>query len=129
MVVEEMRRIFVYGLIFACLIVGAGVIGAWSLLQGPQDPTSGRQKGALELSMTLDKTVILAGEDVGFGFILRNKGDKNVTFWMGPPFFDIDLYDLNDVLVAQWTAGKGFPEYILKITLKPSPRHTLTGGM
>jgi hypothetical protein len=126
MVVENMRRIFVYGLILACLIVGAGVIGAWSLLQGTQDSTSWGQEGALELSMTLDKTVILAGEDVSFAFILKNKGDKNVTFWMGPPFFDIDLYDLNDVLVAKWTEGKGFPEYILKITLKPGESFSKT---
>ncbi len=45
---------------------------------------------------------------------------------MGPPFFDIYLYDLDAVLVAKWTAGKGFPEYILKITLKPGESFSKT---
>ena len=126
MVVEEMRRIFVYGLILACLTLGAGVIGAWSLFQGAQNFRSGGQKGDLELSMTVDKTVILAGEDVDFAFILKNKGDKNVSFWMGPPFFDAYLYDSNDALVARWTEGRAFAAYIEKITLKPGETFSKT---
>jgi len=126
MVVEGMRRIFVYGFILACLTLGAGVIGVWSLFQGTQNSTSGGQKGDLELSMTVDKTVILAGEEVDFAFILKNKGDKNVSFWMGPPFFDAYLYDLNDALVARWTEGRCFPAYIEKITLKPGETFSKT---
>ena len=116
---EGMKRIFVYGVILACLTLGAGVIGAWSLFQKTQNHTAGGQKGDLGFSMTVDKTSIFAGEDISFTFILKNKGDKNVSFWMGPPFFDAYLYDSNDVLVERWTDGKGFPEYIERITLKP----------
>lgn len=119
MVVEEMRRIFVYGFILACLALGASVIGAWSLLQGTQDSTSEGQKDDLELSMAMDKTVILAGEEVDFVFILKNKGVKNLTFWMGPPFFDAYLYDLDDALVARWTEGRAFATYIEKTILQP----------
>lgn len=126
MVVEGMRRIFVYGLILACLISCAGVIGAWSLLQGVQDSIAGGQKGDLELSMTLDKTIILAGEDVDFVFVLKNKGDKNVTFWMGPPFFDACLYDLDDTLVARWTEGRAFATYIENFTLEPGKNFSKT---
>jgi hypothetical protein len=126
MVVEGMRRIFVYGFILACLILGAGVIGAWSLLQGTQNSASEGQKGDLELSMTVDKTVILAGEDIGFVFILKNIGDENVSFWIGPPFFDAYLYNSNNVLVAKWTDGRAFPPYIEKITLKPGENFSKT---
>ncbi len=119
MVVEWMRRIFVYGLVLVCLTLGAGVVGAWSLFQGTQNSTSEGQKGDLGLSMTVDKTVIPAGENVDFAFILKNKGDKTVTFWMGPPFFDAYLYDSNDALVARWSDGRAFTAYIEKITLKP----------
>jgi len=126
MVVEEMRRMFVYGLILVCLTLGAGVIGVWSLFQGTQNSTSEGQKGDLELSMTVDKTVVLAGEDIEFAFILKNKGDKNVSFWMGPPFFDAYLYDLNDALVARWTEGRCFVTYIEKITLKPGETFSKT---
>ncbi len=119
MVVEVMRRVFVYGFILACLILGVSVIGAWSLFQGTQDSTSEGQKGDLHLSMTVDNTVILVGEVVDFAFILRNRGDKNVSFWVGPPFFDAYLYDLNDALVGRWTEGRAFVTYIEKITLKP----------
>jgi len=126
MVVEEVRRIFVYGLILACLTLGAGVIGAWSLFQGTQNHPAGGQKGDLELSMTVDKTVIIAGEDIDFAFILKNKGDKNTTFWIGPPFFDAYLYDLNDALVARWTEGRAFATYIEKITLKPGETFSKT---
>lgn len=121
-----MRRTFVYGFIFACLFLGAGVIGAWSLFQGTQNSTSGGQKGDLGLSMAVDKTVILAGEDVDFAFVLKNKGDKNVTFWMGPPFFDAYFYDLNGVLVAKWTEGRAFATYIEKITLQPGETFSKT---
>jgi len=121
-----MRRIFVYGLILACLTLGAGVIGAWSLFQGTQDSRSEGQKGDLELSMTVDKTVILAGENVEFAFILKNKGDKNVSFWIGPPFFDAYLYDSNNALVAKWTEGRAFAAYIEKITLKPGETFSKT---
>ena len=126
MVVEGMRRIFVYGLILACLALGGSVIGAWSLLQGTQNSTSEGQKGDLELSMAVDKTVILAGEDVDFVFILKNKGDKNVTFWMDPPFFDAYLYDLDNALVARRTEGRAFATYIEKITLKPGENFSKT---
>jgi hypothetical protein len=126
MVVEGMRRIFVYGLILACLTLGAGVIGAWSLFQGTQNSTSEGQKGDLELSMTLDKTVILAGENIEFTFILKNRGDKNMSFWMGPPFFDAYLYDVNDALVARWTEGRAFAAYIEKITLEPGETFSQT---
>jgi len=126
MVVKGMKRIFVYGFILACLTLGASVIGAWSLFQGTQNSTSGEQKGDLELSMTVDKTVILAGEDIDFAFILRNKGDKNVSFWMGPPFFDAYLYDLNDALVVRWTDGRAFATYIEKITLEPGENFSKT---
>ena len=126
MVVEGMKRIFVYGFILACLTLGASVIGAWSLLHATQNQPVGGQKGDLKLSMTADKTVIIAGEDIDFVFNLKNKGDENMTFWMGPPFFDVYLYDLNDVLVAKWTEGRGFPEYILKITLKPGENFSKT---
>ncbi len=119
MVVEEMRRIFAYGLILACLILGAGVIGVWSLYQGMQNSKSGGQKEGLELSLTVDKTVILVGEEIDFVFILKNNGDENVSFWIGPPFFDAYLYDLNDALVARWTEGRAFVAYIEKITLRP----------
>ena len=119
MVVEKMRRIFIYGFILACLTLGAGVIGAWSLFQGTQNSTAGGQKADLRLSMTVDKTAIFPGENIEFSFILKNKGDKNVSFWMGPPFFEAYLYDLNDVLVARWTEGRAFAAYIEKITLKP----------
>ena len=126
MVVEGMRRIFVFGLILACLILGAGVIGAWSLFPGTQNSTAGEQKADLRLSMAVDRTSIFAGENIGFTFILKNKGDKNVSFWMGPPFFDAYLYDLNDVLVARWTEGRCFPAYIEKITLKPGETFSKT---
>jgi hypothetical protein len=126
MVVEGMRRIFVYGFILACLTLGAGVIGAWSLFQGTQNSTAGGQKADLGLSMTVDKTAIFAGENIDFAFILKNKGDKNVSFWMGPPFFDAYLYDLNDVLVARWTEGRAFAAYIEKITLKPGETFSKT---
>jgi hypothetical protein len=76
--------------------------------------------------MTVDKTAIVAGEDIGFVFILKNNGDSNVTFWMGPPFFDAYLYDLDDVLVAQWTAGRAFAAYMEKITLEPGETFSLT---
>ncbi len=114
-----MKRIFIYGVILACLTLGASVVGAWSLIHALQNQAAGGQKGDLKLSMIADKTVILAGEDVDFVFNLENKGDENLTFWIGPPFFDVYLYDLNDVLVARWTEGRAFPEYISKITLKP----------
>ena len=126
MVVEGMRRIFVYGFILACLALGASVIGAWSLLQGTQNSTSEGQKGDLELSMAVDKTVILAGEDVDFVFILKNNGDKNVTLWKGPPFFDAYLYDLDDALVAKWTEGRAFATYIEKIVLQPGETFSRT---
>jgi len=126
MVVEGMRRIFVYGFILACLTLGAGVIGAWSLFQGTQNSTAGGQKADLELSMTVDKTAIFAGENIEFAFILKNKGDKNVTFWIGPPFFEAYLYDSNDVLVARWTEGRAFAAYIEKITLKPGETFSKT---
>ncbi len=126
MVVKGMKRIFVYGFILACLTLGAGVIGAWSLLQGTQNSASEGQKGDLELSMTVDKTVIFAGEDIGFVFILKNNGDENVSFWIGPPFFDAYLYDSNNVLVAKWTDGRAFPPYIEKITLKPGENFSKT---
>ena len=113
-----MERKLVYGFILA-LTLGAGVIGAWTLFHGAQEHPAWGRKGDLELSMTADKTVIFAGEDIEFVFTLRNKGNKNITFWMGPPFFDVYLYDLNDVLVVKWTEGRGFPEYIMEITLKP----------
>ncbi len=118
MVVEGMKRIFFYGLILVCLTIGVGVVGAWSLFQGTKNSTSEGQEGDLELWMTVDKTVIVAGENIDFAFILKNKGDKNVTFWMGPPFFDAYLYDLNDALVARWSDGRAFTAYIKKITLK-----------
>jgi hypothetical protein len=126
MVVEGMRRIFVYGLVLACLTLGAGVIGAWSLFRGTQNSKSEGQKGNLELSMTIDKTVVLAGEDIEFAFILKNKGAKNVSFWMGPPFFDAYLYDLDDVLVASWTEGRCFVTYVEKIILKPGETFSQT---
>ncbi len=126
MVVKGMKRTFVYGFILACLTLGASVLGAWSLFHETQDQTTREHKGDLELNMTVDKTVILAGEDIDFVFVLKNKGDKNMTFWMGPPFFDVYLYDLGDVLVAKWTEGRGFPEYILKITLEPGENFSKT---
>ncbi len=116
---EEMKRIVVYGFILACLILGGGVIGAWSLLQGTP-------KADLDLSMTADKTAIFAGEEVGLTFILRNNGDQNVTFWMGPPFFDAYLYDSDDTLVAKWTEGRAFAAYIEKITLEPGETFSIT---
>ena len=119
MVVEGMKRIVVYGVILACLTLGAGVIGAWSLLQR-------MPKADLELAMTVDKTSIFAGEDIGLTFILRNKGDKNVTFWMGPPFFDAYLYNLDNTLVAKWTEGRAFAAYVEKITLEPGETFSVT---
>ncbi len=126
MVVKGMRRIFVGGLILACLTLGASAIGAWSLFNGPQDDAAWRRKGDLELSVTVDKTVIFAGEYIDFVFVLKNMDNKNVTFWMGPPFFDVYLYDLNDVLVAKWTEGRAFIAYIEKITLKPGENFSKT---
>ncbi len=126
MVVKEMRRIFVLGIILACLTLGAGVIGAWSLLQGTQNHTAGGQKTDLGLSMIVDKTSIFAGEAIEFAFILKNKGDKNVSFWIGPPFFDVYLYNLDDALIAKWTDGRAFPAYIEKITLKPGENFSKT---
>ena len=78
----------------------------------------GRQ-GDLELTMALDRTVISTGEEIEFVFNLTNKGSKTVTFWMGPPFFDVHLYDSDNALTAKWTEGRGFPEYIKQITLEP----------
>ncbi len=126
MVVKGMRRIFVGGLILACLTLGAGVIGAWSLFQGTQDHAAWGRKGDLELSVTVDKTVIFPGEIIDFVFVLKNMDNKNVTFWMGPPFFDVYLYDLNDALVAKWTEGRAFAAYIEKITLKPGENFSKT---
>jgi hypothetical protein len=126
MVVEGMKHPFVYGFILACLTLGAGVIGAWSLFQGAQNSKAGDQEADLSLSVTVDKTAIVAGEDIGFAFILKNNGAENVTFWMGPPFFDAYLYDLDDVLVAQWTAGRAFATYIEKITLEPGETFSVT---
>jgi len=84
------------------------------------------REGDLELTMSLDKTVISAGEKIEFVFTLTNKGSKTVTFWMGPPFFDMYLYDSNDVLAAKWTEGRGFPEYIKEITLEPEENFSET---
>jgi len=77
------------------------------------------RRGDLGLTMTLDKTVISAGEEIEFVFNLTNKGSKTVTFWMGSPFFDMYVYDSNEALIAKWTEGRGFPEYIKQITLEP----------
>jgi len=126
MVVKGMRRIFVGGLILVCLILGASGIGAWSLSNGAQDDAALGRKEDLELSVTVDKTVIFPGEIIDFVFVLKNMDNKNVTFWIGPPFFDIYLYDLNDVLVAKWTEGRAFATYIEKITLKPGENFSKT---
>jgi len=126
MVVKGMRRIFVIGFILACLTLGASAIGAWSLLQGPQDDGALGRKGDLELSMTANKNVIVAGEHIEFVFVLKNMDNKNVTFWRGPPFFDVYLYDLDGVLVAQWTEGRAFISYIEKITLEPGENFSKT---
>jgi len=84
-----------------------------------QNHTARGWQGNLELSITLNKTVVLVGESVRIVLTLKNNGSKNVTFWMGPPFFDAYLYDLNDQLVAKWSEGKAFPEYVMEITLRP----------
>ena len=117
---------FVYGFILACLTLGSSVIGAWSLFQGTRNNGAWGQKGDLELSMIVDKTVIFAGEYIEFVFTLKNNGDEKMTFWMGPPFFDVYLYDPNDALVAKWTEGRGFPEYIEKIVVKPGENFSET---
>ncbi len=75
--------------------------------------------------MTVDKTSIFVGEEVHFAFVLKNTGDDNVTFWKGPPFFDIYLYNLNGALVAKYTGGRAFAAYVMKITLEPGETFSL----
>ena len=113
-----MGRKFFYGLILA-FALGGSLIGAWTLFQRRQNHNGWERTRDLELSVTVERNVISVGEDIEFVLTLRNKGNENVTFWMGPPFFDLCLYDSNDVLVARWTEGRGFPEYIKKIVLEP----------
>ena len=77
------------------------------------------REGDLELSMAMDKIAIFVGEEIEFAFTLTNKGIITLTFYMGPPFFDAYVYGSNGALVAKWTEGRGFPEYIKEITLEP----------
>jgi len=115
-----------YGIIILGLVFGAIVFRAWMLFEETQNPTARGWQGDLELSITLNKTVVLVGDSANMVLILKNNGSKNVTFWMGPPFFDVYLYDLNDHLVAKWSEGKAFPEYIMEITLQPGETFSKT---
>jgi len=116
----------VYGIIMLGLVFGAVVFGAWMLFGETQNHTARGWQEDLELSITLNKTVVLVGDSVKIVLTLRNNGNKNVTFWMGPPFFDVYLYDLNDQLVAKWSEGKAFPAYIMEITLQPGETFSKT---
>jgi len=115
-----------YGFIMLGLVFGAIVLGAWMLFGETQDHTARGWQGDLELSITLNKTVVLVGDSVKIVLTLKNNGNKNATFWMGPPFFDVYLYDLSDNLVAKWSEGKAFPEYIMEITLQPEETFSKT---
>ena len=121
-----MERKFIYGLIILGLVLSVGVVGAWTLFRGSQDHTAWGRQGDLGLSATLDKVVLFAGDIIEICLTLSNNGNKNITFWIGPPFFDVYLYDPNDNLVARWTEGRAFPEHIMEIVLKPGENFSET---
>lgn len=84
------------------------------------------EEGGLKLSIAIDKAEIITGEGLGITLTLTNKGDEEVKFMVGPPFFDIYLYDQEGKLLTKYTDGRAFATYVKEIALKPGESFSQT---
>jgi hypothetical protein len=87
--------------------------------------TSKVSKG-LGIILLADTGKTRAGEEIRFMMALKNVGDVNYTAEAGPPLFDLNLYKKGGGSMGSWSTGKGFPEYVERITLQPGEVHRQT---
>lgn len=75
----------------------------------------------IKLTVDLEKAVFVIGERINITLRLTNIGSENVSFWVGPYFFNFYVLDPTNRTVYDWLGGRIrlFPCVIFDITLSP----------
>ncbi|MBU7004299.1 MAG: hypothetical protein HXS50_01935 [Theionarchaea archaeon] len=106
-----------YHLVLAAYRVDEGGEATEVTLVAPR--VASRVSKGLKIVLLTDSGTIRAGKETRFMMVLENVGDVNYTAEAGPPLFDLKLYRKGGGSMGYWSTGKGFPEYIERISLQP----------
>lgn len=106
---------------FVLLILFSAISDTRSIIQA----TTEASNSDLELRMTVEKAVIVIGEEVNITLTLRNVGTSNITIVFGMcQKFDVLMF--NESFCSSWSDGKYFCMLVTEILLGPGEEFSQT---